>query len=104
MSDPPRVEVVGCDFGRFLPGVFWRNFYGRRYRQLIGDDRLRSAPAENVTATDNGVLIALAGAPGMWDTPEYAVSEETVRAHLGAELFFSKAEPGRLTIAPDWES
>src|SRR5882724_1690473 len=29
MSDHPRVEAVGRDFGRHLPGVFWLNFFGR---------------------------------------------------------------------------
>jgi hypothetical protein len=104
MSDPPRAEAAGRDFGRFLPGVFWLNFFGRRYRGLIGDDRLRSAPAERVEMIDDGVLIAVAGDPAAWDTPEYAVSEQRVRSHLGTELFFSKAEPERLTVAPDWDS
>jgi hypothetical protein len=25
MSDPPGAEAIGRDFGRFLPGVFWRS-------------------------------------------------------------------------------
>jgi hypothetical protein len=103
MSDPPRLEAVGRDFGRFLPGVFWINFFGRRYRELIGDDRLRSAPAERVTIIDDGVLIVIAGDPAAWDAPEYAISEQRVRGHLGTELFFSKADPERLTVAPDWD-
>jgi hypothetical protein len=104
MSDPPRIEAIGRDFGRFLPGVFWLNFFGHRYRQMIGDERLRSAPAEEVAVIDDGVLIAIAGDPAAWDTPEYAVCEQRIRSHLGAELFFSKAEPERLTVAPDWET
>ncbi len=103
MSDPPRVEADGRDFGRFLPGVFWLNFFGRRCRELIGTDRLLSAPAERVAPIDDGVLIVVAGSPAAWDTPEYAVSEQRVRSHLGAELFFSKAEPERLTVVPDWD-
>jgi hypothetical protein len=103
MSDSPRVEAVGRDFGRFLPGVFWVNFFGRRYHELIGDDRLRSAP-EMVKVIGDGVLIAIAGDPATWDTPEYAITEQRVRSHLGTELFFAKAEPDRLTVAPDWDS
>jgi hypothetical protein len=100
MSDPPRVEAIGRDFGRFLPGVFWLNFFGRRYRELISDDRLLSVPARKMAAVDDGVLVGLANDPGEWDTPEYAVSEHRVRDHLGVELFFSKAEPDRLTMLP----
>ena len=104
MSDQPRIEAVGRDFGRFLPGLFWLNFFGRRCRDLIGPDRLLSAPAEMVRVIDAGVLIAIADDPAMWDTPEYVVAEQRVRAHLGTELFFSKSDPDRLTVAPDWES
>jgi len=98
---PAVTGVVGP--GR-QPGVFWVNFFGRRYRDLIGDDRLRSAPAEMVKVIDDGVLIAIAGDPAAWDTPEYAIAEQWVRSHLGAELFFAKTEPDRLTVAPDWDS
>jgi hypothetical protein len=104
MSDPPRIEAVGRDFGRFLPGVFWINFFGRRYRELIGSDRLLSAPAGRVAPIDEGVLIAIADDPATWDTVEYAVGEQRVRGYLGDELFFSKAEPERLTVTPDWDS
>lgn len=69
MSDTPPVDAVGRDFGRFLPGVFWLNFFGRRCRELIGDDRLRSAPAERVAVIDDGVLIVLADDPAARDTP-----------------------------------
>ena len=104
MSDPPRAEAIGRDFGRCLPGVFWLNFFGRRYRILMGDDRLRSAPAERVAVIDDGVFLVTAEDPAAWDSPEYAVAEQRIRSHLGAELFFSKAEPDRLTVAPDWDS
>jgi hypothetical protein len=104
MSDPPEIGAIGRDFGRHLPGVFWLTFFGRRYRGLIGEDRLRSAPAREVMSADDGVIIVLPGGPTAWDTPEYAISEHRLRAHLGPELFFSKTEPERLTVAPDWDS
>lgn len=53
---------------------------------------------------DDGVLIVIAGAPTVWDIPEYAAREQRVRTHLGKELFFSKAEPERLTVVPNWGS
>jgi hypothetical protein len=103
MSDPPRVEAVGRDFGRFLPGLFWLNFFGGRYRELLGDERLRSTPAARVVMVDDGVLVGLASDPLMWDTAGYAADEQRVRDHLGSELFFSKAEPDRWTVAPAWD-
>lgn len=102
MSDGPSIEAVGRDFGRFLPGVFWLNFFGRRYRELLGDARLRSTPASEVAGVDDGVLVGLGFDPSRWDTPEYVSAEQKVRDHLGAGVFFSKAEPDRPTVAPDW--
>ena len=58
--------------------------------------------APRVVVVDDGVLVALAPGPWGWDTPEYAVAEQRARDHLGSEVFFSKAEPDRPTVAPDW--
>jgi hypothetical protein len=102
MSEQPSIRPVGRDLGRYLPGVFWLNFFGRPYRQLIGDDQLRSTPADHVAVVDHGVLVGLGLEPRGWDTVEYASAEQRVRDHLGTELFFSKAEPHRPTVAPRW--
>lgn len=104
MSDEPTIQAVGRDFGRFLPGVFWLNFFGRPYRELLGVGRLRSVPGEQVTEVDDGVLLLLSNDPQDWDTSAYAAAEQRVRDHLGAELFFSKADPDRLGVVPDWQS
>lgn len=104
MSEGPGIEAVGRDFGRFLPGLFWLNFFGRRYRLLIGDAHLRSTPAGRVAVLDDGVLIALGSDPRNWDTPDYARIEQRIREHLGPQLFFSKAQPKRTTVAPSWNA
>lgn len=104
MSDGPTIEAVGRDFGRHLPGVFWLNFFGRPYRQLLGDDRLRQTPARRVQVIDDGVLVRIGDEPGDWVTPDYAAVERQVRDHLGPELFFSKSEPDRVGVVPDWEA
>jgi hypothetical protein len=83
VSERPSIRAVGRDFGRFLPGVFWLNFFGRRYRDLFGDDRLQSTPASQVVTVEEGVLIGLGLEPSCWDTPEYAAVEQLVRDHLG---------------------
>ncbi|MCA1702545.1 MAG: hypothetical protein LC808_04465 [Actinobacteria bacterium] len=48
-------------------------------------------------------MIELATEPQSWPTPEYARSEAMVRDHLGSDLFFSKAEPDRMAVMPDWK-
>jgi hypothetical protein len=102
MSDQPQIQAVGRDFGRSLPGVFWLNFFGRPYRELVGLDRLRSIPGREVTEVDDGVLAVLSDDPRDWDTPGYAAVEQQVRTHLGEELFFSKSDPERVGLVPEW--
>jgi hypothetical protein len=104
MSDEPRIEAVGRDFGRHLPGVFWLNFFGPRYCALVGDERLKSTPAHQVTFVDSGLLVATGKSPLDWATPQYARTEQEIRQHLGDELFFTKSDPSRPTTAPKWET
>jgi hypothetical protein len=104
MSEQPSIRALGWDLGRFLPGVFWLNFFGQPYCRLIGEDRLRSTPTGRVVSADQGVVVGLGLEPWSWDTAEYASAEQRVRDHLGPELFFSKAEPDRPTVAPQWST
>jgi hypothetical protein len=103
MSDEPPVRAVGRDFGRFLPGVFWLNFFGRPYRNLLGEERLRSVPGETAIV-DDGVLVMLGADPRRWNEAESAAAEQNVRDHLGSELFFSKAFPDEVGVVPEWGS
>lgn len=102
MTVTPRIEAVGRDFGRFLPGLFWLNFFGRPYRRLLGDERLRSAPGRRAVGVGDGVLIELHEDPLAWDTPQYVACEQGVRDYLGPELFYSRTEPDRATVVPQW--
>jgi hypothetical protein len=102
MTERPSVRALGWDLGRYLPGVLWLNFFGQPYGRLVGVDRLRSTPTSRVVSIDTGVLIGLGLEPSKWDTVEYAAAEQRVRDHLGANLFFSKAEPNRPTVAPQF--
>jgi len=93
MSDGPTIRAVGRDFGRFLPGVFWLNFFGQRYRDLLGETHLLSSPARRVMKLDDGVLVCLADDPRQWRTQEYVQAEQRLREHLGQKHFFSKESP-----------
>jgi hypothetical protein len=102
MTTSPRIEAGGRDFGRFLPGIFWLNFLGRPYVNLIGRDRLRSARAQQIADVDDGVLIQVAPEPFDWRSDGYRTKEAAIRAHLGPEFFFDREARERPTAAPDW--
>lgn len=96
------VMAVGLDVSRYLPGVYWLNFFGEPYCNLIGKDRLLHAPVGEARAVDAGVLLFLSPTPDAWDTPEYRAAETLIQAHLGDLYFFSRRETGRNTLAPDF--
>jgi hypothetical protein len=101
MSDQPPIRAIGRDFGRSLPGVFWLNYFGRALTDMVGQDRLRSAPKSS--SLGGGFVISVGDDPRRWDDPATAAFEQAVRDHLGTELFFSKAHPDRAgVVLPSW--
>ncbi len=90
MSESPRVEAIGRDFGRHLPGVFWLNFFGAAYTERIGAERFAALPPGFTTTLATGHLVRLATEPQTWTTPDYAIDERMVRDTLGRKQFFEK--------------
>lgn len=95
-------RAIGGDISRYLPGLYWLNFFGEPYRKLIGKERLLSAPAHEIVEVDAGVLVCLAERPESWDSPEYKAVENRVLDHLGREYFFDRNDTERKTVAPDF--
>lgn len=96
------VRAIGGDISRYLPGLYWLNFFGGPYRDLIGKERLLSAPGHETAEIDAGVLVCLAERPETWDSPEYKAVEQAVLDHLGREFFFDRNNTERKTVAPDF--
>ncbi len=93
--------AIGIDIARYLPGLYWLNFFGRMYCDLMGRNRLLSAPAYAAREVRDGVLLCLHEDPRAWNTAEYQATEARVLDHLGREYFFSRDNPERPTLAPD---
>lgn len=101
MSDGPGVAAVGRDFARALPGLFAMNFFGRPYRELIGEQRLLSSPASTSQA-DDGVLVVVTEHPTSWDSEEAQTAASAVLDHLGRRYFYAKVDPPPQYAAPRW--
>ena len=104
MSDGPTIAAVGRDFSRFLPGLFTANFFGAPYAELIGRDRLLTAPGARADIVDEGVLLIVGDDPGAWETAARQETEQRLLNHLGREHFFLKDHAWQKTRAPDWSS
>jgi hypothetical protein len=83
-----------------LPGLYWCNFLGAPYCDLIGRDRLLSAPAYEVKEVGAGVLLTLAEKPEEWKTPEYKAREQRVLDHIGREYVWERDHPDKPTKSP----
>ena len=97
-----KIQAVGIDASKGLPGLYWINFFGPPYRDLIGYDRFVTAPAAVVCVVDDGVLLRLHNDPTAWNTPEYLAIEHRIIAHLGSKYFFSKTDTAKQTVAPEF--
>ena len=94
--------AIGGDVSRYLPGLYWLNFFGEPYCNLMGKDRLMNAPAHETQEMDVGVLLYLASTPEVWNTQEYKATESRVLAHLGDKYFFNRHDLSKETEAPDF--
>lgn len=104
LNDEEGVRAIGLKLDESLPGLYWLNYFGPPYTKLIGKDRLLSCPAYSVEAVGEGVLISLAASPFEWQSSEYRTRERSAIDHLGERFFFSKSDPERATIGPDFRS
>lgn len=94
------VQAIGIDVSKYLPGIYWLNFFGKPYRVLIGQERLLTCPAQSVQQLDDGVLVSLSTDPTEWDSSEYRDRERRVIEHLGNQYFFDRNNREQSTVAP----
>lgn len=102
MTETPSVEAVGRDFSKFLPGLFWVNFFGKPYTELIGRNRIADTPAASVQDLDVGIVVQAYEDPLKWSELPARDSVTKALHHLGEEYFFHKENPDQRTCAPDW--
>jgi hypothetical protein len=104
IEDETSVQAIGRLLSKSLPGLYWLNYFGPIYVDLIGRQRLLSAPAYEVKPVGNGILLALDASPDNWQSAAYRAREQATIAHLGKQYFFSRDDPDRPTIAPNFEA
>jgi hypothetical protein len=96
------MRAIGIDVSNALPGLYWLNFFGRPYRDLIGRERLLGAPAYATAELDDGILLCVDADARDWDTPVHGEIERRILEHLGPQYFFSRRHPRRKGVAPDF--
>jgi hypothetical protein len=90
------VEAIGRDFAKYLPGIYWLNYFGPHLTRVMNRDRLLSAPAIKVEPLGEGVLLVQRERPEDWDRPEVMERRKAIRKHIGAGYFFDRQD----TVTP----
>jgi len=103
MTESPAVSAIARDFGKYLPGLFWMNFFGKPYVELIGKNRLTGTPSSSAQEIDEGVCLKLYENPFKWSEPLNRKSEEKALRHIGVQYFFQREDRARATVSP-WAS
>jgi hypothetical protein len=96
------VSAVGVRLGAAIPGLYWLNFFGTPYLDMIGSSRFLSLPAGSIIRRSSGIVIKLADDPDDWRTQDYRCAERKIVEHLGSDYFFNPEIPEQATQAPDF--
>jgi hypothetical protein len=91
---------IGNDISRYLPGIYWLNFFGPPYCNLIGRDRLLSAPAVECKSWNQGVFLRLSDHPDEWISMAYKAETAKLLNHIGTRYFFDRYGRNDNTVAP----
>jgi hypothetical protein len=102
VNDESGCYAVGVSLVKSLPGIYWLNYFGSPYIQLLQKSKLLSAPAYTVRENGNGILLALDETPLNWQDEVYQKREKETIEHIGSCYFFSKSDLQRKTIAPEF--
>lgn len=98
------VSAVGVRIGAAIPGVYWLNFFGDAYLEMVGLERFLSLPAGAAHRNPKGVIVRLADTPNEWQDREYVDAARRIVEHLGAQFFFDRDQPERATEAPNFKN
>jgi hypothetical protein len=96
------VRAIGVDYSRYLPGIYWLNYFGKRYVDFIGKEKLLTTPAYKVEKIGYGILVQLHEDGSKWDSKEYRKVENNILNYIGRQYFFNLNNPDKKTLAPNF--
>lgn len=82
----------------YLPGIFWLNFFSKKYVNFIGEDKFNSI--EQKERLNNGsYMIYLNHNPKEWNTNKSREIELSIKNIIG-DIFFDKNNPKEKKTSP----
>jgi hypothetical protein len=102
----PLFMVTSHDLKRGIPDIYWMTLFGRRYVDMFGRERLRTAPAAKAELLPDGSALLQASlrsgdvvAPG----GSFAAVRQRIIEHLGRDAFYDPRRPDARTVTPAFD-
>ncbi|MEQ1488314.1 MAG: hypothetical protein ABL920_07450 [Methylotenera sp.] len=96
------MRILGRNMRNHLPGLYWLNIFGPKYRDFIGDKNF------NLLETHCSELVGLSRVIELYENPEdwsIKIASDTCKSitqKIGEEYFYNKEKPNAKTIAPNF--
>lgn len=90
VSDDSGTRAIGRQFGSFLPGLYWLNFFGRECIAAMQESAFQSLSAEACSRLGEGFLVRVAPDPSQWQQDAYAEGRSHCLLTLGPSFFFDR--------------
>jgi len=96
-----RIQKVGWRPHECLPGIYWANFFSKRYVDWFGEEKVRTAPCyAREDLPRGGVLLLTSASPLEYARPEVKELEQRLFVHLGEDAFFTPKNPTQPCRSP----
>lgn len=102
ISTTGSTMAIGVDASRYLPGLYWGNFFGPKYVEVMSKDALKNVDGHKVWLDEMGVVIYLGPDPSEWTSAEFSSRERVMLDQIGRQFFFDKERPESAYVAPNF--
>jgi hypothetical protein len=97
-----NLSVCGRNMRNHLPGLYWLNIFGPKYRDFIGDNKFNSSETYCSKLVGLSRVIELYENPEDWPKKIARDTCKSIMQKIGEEYFFNKEKPNAKTIAPEF--
>ncbi len=85
----PR-KVVGMNWPQCIPGLYWTNYFGKRYLEQGFATKVLESHPTNVTTVGDGIRFQTNEEPRFFESVEASATEREMRETLGKQWFFDR--------------
>lgn len=71
----------------YIPAIFWGNYFGEKYINQLGEERLANFPFGNISRVDKGIMITMTNDPMEFNSDECVEVRKKLSKYLGIGKF-----------------